>query len=209
MNPASEEWALSSIDSPPTGSFWFRLPDRIFRFSTASDGLTEPAQYSCKDCIRPHILLRCDGTSGRHYEQCFFHQTHDDRRSAKLVDTLSPDAMTIRQRVGEEAIAVLWAREPEDALYEYITPEVLSSFNPKLRESCVEKMLKPREIHVDGCLHGSTPEMIISHGGRGKCGKDAGEGGKTEWPINKLATDLYFSRCDGKFKNVLGEELKA
>jgi hypothetical protein len=60
-------------------------------------------------------------------------------------------------------------------------------------------MLKPTRIHAKkGCMFSDDPEVVI------KAPEDD-QVGRTE---SKLATWLYFKRCDGSFKNIKGEVLK-
>ncbi len=64
-------------------------------------------------------------------------------------------------------------------------------------------MFPPVKIHAEkGCVFSDKPEMIITQGvssdGKG------GESGRE----SKLASGIYFKRCDGSFKNVKGERLE-
>lgn len=66
---------------------------------------------------------------------------------------------------------------------------------PGARKSALNDMLKPTRVHREGCMHSEKPEMIV-------CETEGGDG-----LTSKLATALYFKRCDRTFKNVVGEKL--
>lgn len=60
----------------------------------------------------------------------------------------------------------------------------------------MEAMVEPDgKVHDGGCLHSGKPNMIIC---QGKGLKEV-EGGEA-----RLASGLYFKRCDGCFKNLKG-----
>lgn len=69
-------------------------------------------------------------------------------------------------------------------------------------------MLKPeKHVHAEGCLHSDKPEMIICCSDEPDSTRDMEEGPKGN-ETSKLATGLYFKRCDGSYKNAAGEKLE-
>lgn len=65
-------------------------------------------------------------------------------------------------------------------------------------KDAASRELMPSQTHVNGCLHSDKPGMIIN--------RRAGRSKPTTRP-SKLATSLYFKRCDGSYKNVIGQRL--
>ena len=75
-------------------------------------------------------------------------------------------------------------------------------------EDTVKKMLEPTKIHVRGCLHSKTLEVIMCK--RDTDSREAGTVTQDRSLVREspLATCLYFRRCDGVFKNIKGEILE-
>ena len=69
--------------------------------------------------------------------------------------------------------------------------------------------LKPIHVHCNGCMHSEEPQVIIHRGVRHKKdGSVVDESLNEEVPReSKLASGLYFKRCDGLFKNIKGKTL--
>ena len=72
-------------------------------------------------------------------------------------------------------------------------------------QSSLDKMLKPYKYHNGVCFFSTSPQCDISRGRDSVNTSTVDESGGT----SKKATDLYFKRCDGKFKNAMGEGIKA
>lgn len=64
-----------------------------------------------------------------------------------------------------------------------------------LTAGALARMLAPTQIHVVGCLHSHDPEVTIQ------------ETYVDSETTSRLAKSVYFRRCDGIFKNIMGEKL--
>jgi hypothetical protein len=163
--------------------------------------------YFCIDCIAPEIHLYCNGDCERRYEKCLMHQQPHlepqyDSQAHLLVAPDSAAAHQIWDPIGDEGMALLWARKLRFLSPKPVTP---SAKDEKRTPSCLGEMLRPTKHHTGGCLHSSTPEIIISRSAEECNSQSAG----TTNDASRLATDIYFKRCDGRYMNVRGEEIKA
>ena len=63
-------------------------------------------------------------------------------------------------------------------------------------------MFRPVGAHAEkGCLFSSKPEVIVMQEAHNN------EHGNESGRESKLASSIYFKRCDGSFKNMKGERL--
>jgi hypothetical protein len=171
-------------------------PYPTVKFSQGAGSTNQQVTYFCLDCVKPHASLSCNGISTRTYKKCW---VHDNNKSVKsnitLTDPRSLEADQIRATIGDELMAYIWGGNCRGD-----STSLMKHMKVTLLKHCILLMLKPEKFHVNRCLHSNSPEMIISH---------TGNQGNEAACISKLATDLYFKRCDGTFKNVVGEKLKA
>ena len=67
-----------------------------------------------------------------------------------------------------------------------------------------------RKVHAEGCLHSNNPEVIIYQGNLDDKdnGKMVTRGRKQMLAKGKLASVLFFKRCDETFKNIKGDVLQ-
>ena len=115
----------------------------------------------------------------------------------------------IRQSVGLQKMALLL--DGSDLHYTLTVLErqaqgILNQRETERLRYSLDDMLKPKKLHAGGCLHSEHPEVILCNKDQkphaettSKCKKSGQE--------SKLATSLYFKRCDGAFKNVKAEVL--
>jgi hypothetical protein len=97
------------------------------------------------------------------------------------------------------AIALMdWAISKKDTSSEFWRIAIAT---PMQREAMIDAAVSfikgSQHVHVEGCLHGSQPEVIIA----------ASPMDTDNTGMSRLATSLYFKRCDGTFANLCGKKL--
>ena len=183
------------------------------------EGISEPLIH-CIHCVRPHIYVYCDQSKERQYYDCKEHlqkcvNLHHSHQSSFLTRCRRPDPRITphsediaRQVIGEAGLALqreisrvrLSRGSPQSHPTRARDTRHYQTFiafvkTPGARKRALNDMLKPTKVHREGCTHSDNPEMIIC--------QDEGRDGLT----SKLATALYFKRCEGTFKNLVGEKL--
>jgi hypothetical protein len=111
-------------------------------------------------------------------------------------------ATKIRDAAGDEGLALLWV----DALNDLTYVDPVGGYADRWIDEGVGLMLKPEKVHAVGCLHSGRPEVIVCQEAGGNFG-GVGDGGDEKEDTSGLATDLYFKRCDGIYKNLAGRVL--
>lgn len=175
----------------------------------------------CSECVRPHYFLGCDGMPFTSIDTCTFHKkvatlyadlTPSESKhylASPLADKLDTDKYDlIREHLDDELMAIQYAGgshmlKAVRLMLRALAPE--PDFGTK---QAMEDMKKPQKVHVGGCLHSESPEVIIN-GTSQRVGVGEGESSSADELRSEggLASHLYFKRCDGTFKNVLGEVL--
>jgi hypothetical protein len=185
-------------------------PTRVFLSNT---GLFQPSRVWCIECFSPHCEALCDGTKTQDYRLCAAHPTseHDchcfQNIKQPLVDPRSSEATAIRKMIVDEYLALLCTDTIDRCQGSMRQPcGSWTLIDEEKFQAALVQMLKPTKRHINNCLHSDNPAMIISR----SCADNNDTGGRlTEQKTNtsKLAIDLYFKRCDGTYKNVLGQVL--
>ena len=163
----------------------------------------------CIQCACPHVVRYCDLTTETVYRTCDLHlekcvngcfrlQEEANRYSSPLRHQQA-NAENFRECIGDPGMAIVLAFS--QARVAGGEAGIKARFhdmvdNPRAVGDAVDDMLWPKKTHKKGCMRSSQPESIICTTG----GDDDG--------TTKLATDIYFKRCDGSFKNIAGKVLE-
>ena len=162
-------------------------------------GYSQDAKYMavplCTDCVKPGIVVYCNGVTRREYAICEKHTlTPDPVANAKNYDW-------IREMVDERLIAksLYW----EEVLLngEEWMGDMSNSYQGIMDDEKLMAVLKPKKEHSRGCLHSGEPEVIVSTlsylSKNGHLGISTGD----------ISTSLYFKRYDGAYRNIRGRQL--
>jgi hypothetical protein len=174
----------------------------------------------CLPCYTPSIHRACDGTEEKRYNSCPLHDAPQaildpsiGNLFANRVNSSSPsqlaDQTHITPFLTEESVAALRVQNERQVLLGSAGLVILfwsadkncAVLGPERDAEIAEskqEMLRSLHHHAGGCMHSNDPQVITCQGEPG-----VAKG------VSPLATDLYFKRCDGRFKNLVGKELKA
>lgn len=120
--------------------------------------------YYCLECIKPHIVQLCNGTTEPEYKTCNFHaelETQFPDTSLRPLPSLNIGHFDeIREHLGTERLAMyLYLNWPEShiesTLEQHNNGRRVSS---EIVQRAMEVMMKPeKRSHANGCLHSGNP----------------------------------------------------